>query len=117
MSIPPILLEHLVESLEILQDKETQIRAWTGADEQPLSYIETICGLFEDSGFNDAIEKGEASPFLGDELTNLLLQIGNLVERIDVKSPLDIAELPEMEEIRHLSQQALRDPIFKRKLG
>ena len=116
MNIHSIYIRKVKEELEVLQDKEKQIRVWTWttrADEYPSSYVETMCSLFDDSGFNMAIEGGETAGFLGAELTNLLVQIGSLVDRIDYsKDPVDIANLPEMEEIRQLAQQALNDPIF-----
>lgn len=114
MDIPPIRLEKLREYLEVLQDKETQILIWTGKTEYVLDFVETICGLFDDSGLSSAIEEGEASAFLGEDLANLLVQIGYLVDPIDpYMDPQELANLPEMEKVRRLAKEALKSPLFK----
>ena len=94
--------------LEVLQDKEMQIRVWTGQTELHLDYIETMCGLFDDTGFTTVVEDGNAESYFGGPLTKIILRIDEISKTIDDHDdPIEIANSPEMEQIRLLSKEAL----------
>ncbi len=114
MTLHPRILLTLKEDLGYLQaDKETQARIWNRKTDIYLDFVELMCGVFDDSGFSWAVEKGKAVGMFGKELTGLLLQIGKITDRIDpYMNPTELAHLPEMEEVRRLAQEALKCPIF-----
>lgn len=113
INMPPILLQNLKDYLQILQNKEEQILVWSGKTESVLDYIETMCGIFTDTGFDILFKEGRAEQFFGPELTEILSRIDKVTEAIDpYDDPVAIANLPEMEEVRQLAKEALNSPLF-----
>jgi hypothetical protein len=115
MEVPPYVLGVVKDGLQTLKlDKETQIRIWTGQTDLVLDFVETMCGLFDDTGLSCVIEQGEVAAHYGEELGRLLVSIDEISDRIEpYEDPVKIANSPEMAEIRVLAGQALLDPIFK----
>lgn len=108
-NMPPIIAKLMKDYLEVLQDKETQICVWTGQTDLHLDYVETMCGLFDDTGFTTVVEDGEAKSYYGERLTEILLRIDEVAKGIDdYDDPIKIANSSEMEQVRLLSKEALK---------
>jgi hypothetical protein len=113
MELTVVLLSHLIDALESLSlDEEKQVLLWSGATEVMDSYVETICRLFDDSGFSKAVENNQAVAFLGKELTDVWLEIDEVSDNIDpYTSVTEIASSRSMQKLRQLAGIAL--PLVK----
>jgi len=106
------------ECLAELADADFQERTWTGKDPEPgvvASYIEAVCGLFDDSNLNDALsEDGWA---YGEPVDSLIRDLGDLVDATDEFQPYDVLFAdPHFLEARRVAAQ-IRDLLAERPMG
>jgi hypothetical protein len=96
-------------ALRELSDGDYQSRAWTGRDArgEMSSLDEAVCGLYDDSGLGDALERGEE--VFGSAIDADLRSLGNLLSRIDgALDPSATIADPKMRAVREQAAAILR---------
>jgi hypothetical protein len=78
--------QKVFDSLQELRDEKYQRRAWLSSSGPEISsFVEAICGLFDDSGLGDALDKEEVV-FTG-EIDRLLRELRQAVQATDQALP------------------------------
>jgi hypothetical protein len=100
----------IIDSLRELSDRKEQERLWfsTGAGGSDVSsFTEAFCGLFDDTGLGDNLDKGTTG--LGSAADAALEQLYVELRNVDQRAgPKEIIESGEMKRIRELAAVALR---------
>ena len=96
----------VVECLRELADEKFQQRVWLASSGPEVSsFEEAICGLFDDTGLGDAIDRGQ--DVFGGEADNLLWLIGRQAAQIDRRWPPEqLLASEQLQRIRDLAAQA-----------
>jgi hypothetical protein len=100
----------ILRQLRQLSSRSEQERLWLseGGGRDVGSFVEAVCGLFDDSGFSDIIREKRPTG-LGVAAERALLEIGAVTDtidwKIDERAKIDSKE---METVRHLAAVALR---------
>lgn len=102
--------ELILLRLRELSSRSEQERLWLseGGGRDVGSFVEAVCGLFDDSGFTDFIAEKKPTG-LGPAAERALLELGAVTDTIDWK--MDERALigsKEMDTVRHLAAVALR---------
>ncbi|MBN1911777.1 MAG: hypothetical protein JW818_18700 [Pirellulales bacterium] len=102
----------VIEGLQELSDEAFQRRAWLASDGSEVSsFSEAICGLFDDDGLSDDLERGKLPSVFAHEIHEGLRELGKLVDRAAKQfhslPPLAIIDHPQMQEIRTLAAEVL----------
>jgi hypothetical protein len=102
-----ISVTNVLECLQELADEKFQHRVWAvSSGPEVSSFSEAICGLFDDTGLGDAIDRGQ--DVFGKEADNLLWLIGREAAQIDRRwSPEQLLSSEQLRRIRELAAQAL----------
>jgi hypothetical protein len=100
----------VIDALRELADEAYQQRVWCGDGGQEMSsFVEAICGLFDDSGLSDALENSVREPvfsFLIDEnLKKLRIAISTIEQSA---APADLIRDPKMQRVRGLAKSILQ---------
>ena len=100
-----MILLHLRE----LSSRSEQERLWLseGGGRDVGSFVEAVCGLFDDSGFTAILARGPTG--LGAEVEGAILELGAVTDTIDWKiDEQALIDSKEMDTVRHLAAVALR---------
>lgn len=97
-------------ALEEFSDEREQRRLWLSdgsGGKEVSSFVEAHCGLFDDSGLGDALERNSTG--FGEQIDRQLVLLGTLLRRIDSRRvPQEIIADPLMSRIRSLAADALQ---------
>jgi hypothetical protein len=96
-------------SLEELSNKEVQEQLWRGKiDGRMGSFSEAVCGVFDDSGLDIALEAASTEDFISEAAASKLKELGKLTDQVSgTLSPEQILSHPKLNEIRELARDAL----------
>jgi len=98
--------DRVVECLRELSDRALQEQLWRNVGPAMRSFEEAACGLFDDSGLDMCLDKGEVA--FSEDVDALLRHLSTKLRAFDrAKAPLDIANEPKLDEIRSLAKQIL----------
>lgn len=107
-------IKNIVDSLKQLASAEFQEKGWVrGEIHDYCSYIETICGLFDDSSFDEFIDNQAKKFGLTDDQIQKLDNLRKVVREFnrkhwDYEDPIIIIKDPEWLKIRQMANEALR---------
>jgi hypothetical protein len=89
-----------------LADYDYQKRVWLcGSGPEMSSLTEAVCGLFDDSGLGDALDKGQSVYSV--EVDTLLRRILNMTSALDPDQRVAVFS-PKMDIMRNLAASALK---------
>ena len=100
----PLFLENLRE----LSLYDEQVRLWNGPPEARMigSFVEAVCGMFDDSGFLYTLEKRPDS--IHPEVRVAMAELDKAVSQVDgYQPPMVVIESEQMERVRQLASGAL----------
>ena len=97
----------IVKSLRHLSDRREQERLWLSAGGEVYSFVEAYCGLFDDTGLGDELERGPT--WLGAAADEALRRLDAQLSLVDNSlSPEQVIASVEMDRVRELAAVALR---------
>lgn len=102
-----VLVSTVTECLRELADRSYQERVWaTFAAPEQSSFEEAVCGLYDDSGLGNELDKSHA---VFSAVADAKLRVlGDKLSAIDSnRAPLEIIKDPKMEEVRVLARELL----------
>jgi hypothetical protein len=101
-----LYVSKVLEALDELADVREQRRLWLASSGEVSSLVEVCCGLFDDSGLGDAMNKGSV---FGADVDGSLHQLRRRLQQIvrtHAQSPATaILDDPEMVTVRSLAQE------------
>jgi len=96
----------VIDGLRELADFDFQKRVWlSGAGPEMSSFVEAVCGLFDDSGLGLALDKGQS--VYDPEIDSLLRWIQAMISKIERVNNLSDLSSPQMDMMRNLAAKAL----------
>ena len=96
--------------LHELADEGEQRRLWlsTGPPEVS-SFVEALCGLYDDTGLGQALERRGETPVFGAEIDRSLIELHEVTTWVDQRSaPEELLAHPSMKVVRSLAARAHR---------
>jgi hypothetical protein len=96
-----VIRDTIREALECLADVDYQRRVWAAHDPRGEmdSFEETVARLFDDSGLDIVLERGQV--VFGHDVDARLTALGDLVQQVDAyRSPDQVIDDPAMERVR-----------------
>jgi len=100
-----VQLDEVIDALFELSDKEKQKQLWVvGEDGEISSFTEAICGVFDDGGITQALERGQLDKSLHDRFNELKRIVDQIPENLH---PDRIIEHPSMPRIRVVASDLL----------
>jgi hypothetical protein len=107
MSAGHVLKDKVIHYLRELADETYQQRVWTGQSPAEMSSLtEAVCGLFDDSGLGDALDKG--GPVFTDEIDGLFRELDVAIYKVNSSGHhSNFLQSPEMARVRRWSAHLL----------
>jgi hypothetical protein len=102
-----VLKDKVLLHLHELADEGFQQRVWTGRSPTEISsFSEATCGLFDDSGLGDALDKHEI--VFSEEIDRLLRELSVAIHKVyDSGHYSNFVQSPEMDRVRRWSANLL----------
>jgi len=102
-----VLKDKVIHYLRELADETFQQRVWAGRSPTEMSsFSEAVCGLFDDSGLGDALDR-DGTVFT-DEIDGLFRELDVAIHKVDASCPAErFIRSPEMARVRRWSAHLL----------
>ncbi|MCE5197983.1 MAG: hypothetical protein ABFD54_13790 [Armatimonadota bacterium] len=102
-----LLIVTVLANLRELADENYQRRVWTSSSGPEMSsFDEDVCGLFDDSGLGDELDK--PGPVFSEVIDRHLRVLDARLQSIDARChPLEVIQDPRMEEVRAQAKHLL----------
>ena len=109
-----ILVGNLIRHLSYMADADYQKRVWVERNTRPgdmcISYTESACMVFDDTGLADVMEKGQ--PIFSFVIDKVLYELLELVKRTEETYPEEVfIESLAMQAVREKATRALHELI------
>ena len=97
--------ELIIERLVELADEQRQKELWLASGgAQVSSFVEAVCGLFDDSALSDALDSSGTE--YGSVVDSRFLELGRLLDAIDYRrTPADLIDDPRMRDVRRVANE------------